>query len=385
MLTRTSGTASCGMAAAMVIGFGAFAQVGGDEPPPAAPPVTIPAGVPTPEPVPEHFCGVDLSLPGQIRDIVSNALGQGFNRPGAEVEAFLDGAQTRYATGPELLTAAAARFGITEAGLWAEVERYKHINCGVMPLVNGDDAAIDEDRGRYEAVEASEAAWTFARDVTLHVVLHEIGHGLIREFDLPVLANEETTADAFATHYLTTHMPDRAVDAIRARVTSLMIEAGDEPVDDWKGEHDHDGRRAFQIAALAVAADPVKYAPVAAVVGMSEEDIEEAVDYGAEIHRDWRRALEPLWMPAGAASTEAAVEYDDQGVFVKRVCEGALATEVERALRRFDWHSTVTVRFVDDSGGAGWSRGSRTVTVNSEYLNRFVEQGGKAVVEVGVR
>jgi hypothetical protein len=45
-------------------------------------------------------------------------------------------------------------------------------------------------------------------------MVHELGHALIREFDLPILGNEETMADAFATHYLTTHLPDRAVDAI---------------------------------------------------------------------------------------------------------------------------------------------------------------------------
>lgn len=212
--------------------------------------------------------------------------------------------------------------------------------------------------------------------MTLHVVLHEIGHGLIREFDIPVLANEETTADAFATHYLVMHMPDRAVEVLEARVASLMIEVGEGPVEGWGGERDHDGRRAFQIAALALAADAEKYAPVAAVAGMSEEDIEGAADYGAEIHRSWRRVLGRLWMPAGAAQ----VEYDAESVFVWRVCECALATEIEQALRRFDWHSMVTVDFVDEGGGAGWSRGNRTVTVRSGYMNRFVEQGGRGLV-----
>jgi hypothetical protein len=31
----------------------------------------------------------------------------------------------------------------------------------------------------------------FAADVTLHVVLHELGHAVIRKFDLMVLGNEE--------------------------------------------------------------------------------------------------------------------------------------------------------------------------------------------------
>ena len=63
----------------------------------------------------------------------------------------------------------------------------------------------------------------FAENVTLHVVLHELGHGLIREFDLPILGNEETMADAFATFYLTHYMPERAKAIIEARTRSLLI------------------------------------------------------------------------------------------------------------------------------------------------------------------
>lgn len=357
MVTRATGAVFKGLAAAAVLvaGAGGFAPSRAKQQPPTA------------DPVPDHVCAVDLRVAGQMKDIVSNALGRGFDRPGASVAAFMDGAETRYASGPELLRAAAARFGLTEAELLAEVERHKHVNCGVRPT-------SDEDRGRHDGVEASEEAWAFARHVTLHVVLHEIGHGLVREFDLPVLGNEETAADAFATHYLVMHMPERAVDVLKARVTSLMIEAGEGPAEGWSGEHDHDGRRAYQIAALAVAADAEKYAPVAAVVGMSKDDIDDAADYGAEIHRSWRRVLTPLWMPAGAASGEARVSYDARSVFVRRVCEGGLAEDIERALRRFDWHSMVKVDFVDGEGGAGWNRSRRTVTVNSEYVARFVAQ-----------
>jgi hypothetical protein len=221
----------------------------------------------------------------------------------------------------------------------------------------------------------------FAKNVTVHVVLHEMGHALVREFDLPVLANEETTADAFATYYLTTYMPNRAVDVLTARVTSLMIEASEETKIEWSGEHDHDARRAHQIAALAIASDPVKYKPVAAVVKMSEDDIKKARDYGAEIHRSWRRVLRPLLMPDGVASSEARVVYDAKNPFLNELCgpPGGLASEIEAALKRIDWHSQVTVSFVDGDGGAAWSRSSRTITVNSKYVRRFIEQGRRGL------
>ncbi len=329
---------------------------------------STPASAQEPEPAVNHECSVDLTLAGMMKDIVSNALIRGLHRPEPGVASFLAGAETRYATAPELLRAAAEQFKVGEDVLGAEVEKFKHCNC--RHGVTGD-GELSPRAEPHDAVEVS----AFARDVTLHVVLHELGHALIREFDIPVLGNEETVADAFATYYITTYMPDRAVDVLTARTTSLMIEAGEASAVDWSGEHDHDARRAHQIAALAVAADPERYQGVAAVVGMSEADIREARDYGAEIRRSWRRVLTPLWMPDGAASAEARVLYDADSEFIDRLCAGGLASEVESAVKRFDWHSQVTIRFVDGAGGAGWSRSGRTVTVHSAYVRRFVEQG----------
>jgi hypothetical protein len=315
----------------------------------------------------EPRCEVDLANPGSMKDIVSNALMRGLQRPEADVRAFLKNAETKFAIGQDLLLAAARHFEVDEAEMAAAVERFKHCNCE-----HGEGNGRDGRPGD-GVVEVS----AFARDVTLHVVLHELGHALVREFDLPVLGNEETMADAFATHYLTTHLPDRAAEVLRARTTSLMIEARDVPREEWpvRGEHDNDARRAFQIAALAVAADPAKYASVAKCVGMSEQDIEKAQDYGAEIHRAWRRILAPVWMPHGVHSSEARVVCDPENASFAQVGSTGLAADLESILTRFDWHSQVTIRFAAGDGGAAWSRAKRTITVHSDYIRRFVEQG----------
>ncbi len=340
-----------------------------------------------------HTCTVDLSRTGDMRVIVSNTLITGLNQPDPSVGRFLAGAEQRFATGPELLAATAKHFKLDEAMLAAEVDRYRHCTCTMADVIGGvpetkdrageragvGDVADAGGGGDAAKAEASAEVSAFAKDVTLHVVLHELAHALIREFDLAVLGNEETAADAFATYYLTTYMPDRALDVLKARVTSLAIEASESPVDHWRGEHDHDGRRAFQIAAMAVAADAQKYAPVGEIVGMGERDIARAKDYGAENRRSWRRALAPLWMPEGEASKEARVMYDPGHPFTRNLCGEGIAGEIEGAIKRFDWHSTVTVRFVDGEGGAGWSRSSRTITVNSQYVRRFVAQGAKGM------
>ena len=322
-------------------------------------------------------CTVDLKLRGVMRDILSNALRLGLGVPEARVAAYLNGDAKQHTTSEELLRGCAKQFGIPEPRLQAEVERFLHCNCSHAPLPG--QQALPGHAASPGAAESAPIS-VFAKDVALHVVLHELGHALIREFDLPVLGNEEAMADAFATHYLTCHLPERALATLKARVASLQVEAGEVPRAEWpvNGEHDNDARRAFQIAALAVAADAERYAEVAKLAGMSQRDITKAMDYGAEIHRSWRRILTPLWMPADRPSGEARVVGDDASACYRQLDELGLVRELRAVVTRFDWHSQVTIRFVDGDGGAAWSRSARTVTVHSGYLQRFVAQGKTA-------
>lgn len=323
-------------------------------------------------------CVVNLSKAGMMKDVVWNVLVRAEHKPELEVRIFLKDAQRNYSTGDELLKAAAEHFQIDQKRLEGLVEHWRHINCKheAIPGYAIPDArsetAVDEPLSPLQVS-------AFAADVTLHVVLHEIGHAVIREFDLMILGNEETMADAFATHMLTEHFPERALGAISARVKSLMIEANEVPRDQWTvgGEHDNDARRAYQIAALAIAADREKYASIAGVVSMSTRDIEKACDYGAEIHRSWRRTLSPLLMPADKASKEYRFSADQSTRQFVDAGEQSLSSTIEAALRRVDWHSQVTVKFVGGSGGAAWNRSTRTITVHSEYLQRFIAQGVK--------
>jgi hypothetical protein len=332
---------------------------------------------------PQAGCSVDLTKPGQMSDILSNALLSLDKYDEAEVKKFLTGSQDRYSSGNELLTSAAKKFNIEEKELTRLVTEFKHCNC-THPVAAGTklgSAKVGTSAASVGSMlNANLPVSKFAEDVTLHVVLHEMAHAIVREFDLPVLANEETMADAFATFYLTTYMPDRAADVLEARVKSWMIEAGEVPRREWtvQGEHNSDARRAYQVAAVAVAADPVKYKRVAVAAGMSDNNIRSASDYGTEIHRSWRRILRPLMMPEGMKSTEARVIFDDGSETAKQLSSRPFAKEIETALRSFDWHSTVRIAFVEGDGGAGWNRSRRTVTVNSAYIKRFIRQGVQA-------
>ena len=318
-------------------------------------------------------CSVDLTKPGQMADIISNGLLSLDRFDESVVAKFLSDADERYDSGDALLVAAAKEFDMERKELSDLVTRFKHVNCdhATQPTQPGTPML----RTGTRPTKTSAKVTPFAEDVVTHVVLHELGHAVIREFDLPVLGNEETMADAFATVYLTRHMPDRAAVILEARVRSLMIEAKEVPLAEWTvlGEHNSDARRAAQIAALAVAADGEKYKNVAAAAGLSERSIRNARDYGTEIHRSWRRILAPIRMPTGSQSREAKMGFEGQ--IGSQLKPRPVAKELETALRSFDWHSTVTIAFIDGDGGAGWSRSRRTVTVNSAYVERFIRQG----------
>lgn len=324
-------------------------------------------------------CTVHLEISRQMRDVVSNVLMHGFGEEEMAVRGFLDEQDYDAIDSDALVRAAAERFDIEPDHFAWSVERFHHVNCDHEG--GGDPTA--------PPAEITDFAW----NVTVHVVLHELGHALVREFDLPILGNEETLADAFATYYLTTYLPERAPDVLLARVQSLMYEADEVPRAEWEvwGEHNSDARRAYQIAALAVAADLDAYRPIARAVGMSDRQIRSARDYGAEIHRSWRRQLAPLWMPTDLRSNEARLRVNDKEEGEgesdldqpKRSTE-PLAASLTRTglddlfrdvLTRFDWHSQVTLLFQEGSGGAGWSRSKRTITVHRGYIERFIRQG----------
>lgn len=80
---------------------------------------------------PVHFavCLVDLTEPGQLSDILSNALVEGLRKDKRTVQAFLDGAQGKYSKAEELFRAAMDRFEVAEAALRTKVREYHHGGC----------------------------------------------------------------------------------------------------------------------------------------------------------------------------------------------------------------------------------------------------------------
>ena len=216
----------------------------------------------------------------------------------------------------------------------------------------------------------------FAENVTTHLLMHELAHALIREFDLPVLGNEENIADSFATLFIEQTMPDRAEAIIKDRTRFWLAEARARGEINLKGEHAPDARRAYRAACWLYGADPEAFPSLPSWAGLSDQDAYGCADAAPELLRSWRRVLRPNMMPDGMTSSEFRVVYED-GPMTAMVEEHGLLEEVGDIIGRFDWHSLITLHFDRCDKGAYWRRNGRTIVLCDEYFMHIMLQEPK--------
>ncbi|MDX8352563.1 DUF4344 domain-containing metallopeptidase [Cognatiyoonia sp. IB215182] len=216
----------------------------------------------------------------------------------------------------------------------------------------------------------------FAIAVTRHVLYHELAHALIREFQLPVLANEEVMADTFATSWIISQHYSEAPALILPRIESWMYEASEvSPRDyDFKSEHPLDIRRAYQTACLLYGADPAEWSEHVAWLEFPETDLADCSDTAPDQIAGWEAIIAPHLLPASERSERVEVIYGEGPMKSAMQASGmfdAFADEV----RRFDWPEKITLHFDHCGEGAYWNRTNRLITLCDEYVQRFVDQG----------
>jgi len=220
------------------------------------------------------------------------------------------------------------------------------------------------------AIAAQNALSEYTENVVSHVVLHELGHALIREFDLPILANEEVMADTFATFYVVQNMPDQSLALITARVRSFQAEMDEETV---FAEHPDDVRRAGQMICLAYGLDPEKFEELARNSGMTGAEAASCRDTASEIGRSWRRLLAPLKRPEGTRVTEFQ-GIVGEGPWKEAIMSSELTSTLHPVIASFDWHSLITLQFDNCDMGAVWYRNGRRILICDNLIARFEAQ-----------
>lgn len=208
------------------------------------------------------------------------------------------------------------------------------------------------------------------KDALLHVLAHEIGHAVLREFDLPILGPEEDIADDFATIYIHLTLPERAADIVAARATQNMAD-GVQP--EMFSEYRHDKQRAGRSVCLLYGQDPDGYADLAAQFGLEGEEAANCADFATEVGRSWRRIIADYRMPEGTRVTEVGLDVDDTPAAQALASEDFLE-EAYILLSGIDWHSRVTLAVAECDGAGSWSRNGRRMTICDAYMMRFERQ-----------
>ncbi|MCL2385800.1 MAG: DUF4344 domain-containing metallopeptidase, partial [Alphaproteobacteria bacterium] len=147
------------------------------------------------------------------------------------------------------------------------------------------------------------------------VLLHETGHLLISEFDLPVLGREEDAADRFAVATMTINGASKQYEALLP--VAAFWDAVHQLQDhyDWSDEHGEPEQRAFQIFCLVYGSDPDNHDEIARQIGLSPSRRQSCIQEAAKNLKDWLGLLKPTMNSTLAANMgiqvpSVAVIYD---------------------------------------------------------------------------
>lgn len=138
----------------------------------------------------------------------------------------------------------------------------------------------------------------FVTGNAFHILLHEIGHLLIDQLDLPVLGQEEDAADNYATLTLIEWDTGLADQALADTAYSWFLRHDDTADHDgdegeFFSEHDLDVQRAYRVICHLVGVDEQAFGPLATDLGVYPDETE-SCDYSADLSaKSWAQVLFP--------------------------------------------------------------------------------------------
>jgi hypothetical protein len=131
------------------------------------------------------------------------------------------------------------------------------------------------------------------------ILVHEIGHALVDQWQLPVLGREEDAVDAFSTIFMTEFVPDGGRIALwAAELFDFLAGHGAKgqsvrlPLQAFADEHSLDEQRAFSIVCWVYGSNPKRYAGLATIPELKSR-IPRCVDEYAQLKRSWLKLLRP--------------------------------------------------------------------------------------------
>ncbi|MFT6301685.1 MAG: hypothetical protein ACJAY2_000866 [Pseudomonadales bacterium] len=133
-------------------------------------------------------------------------------------------------------------------------------------------------------------------DVYFHTLVHEVGHVLFAQYDLPMLAREEDAADALASVLLLEYAENGAQVVLNAAEMFGLESEGREGFDesDFWSEHSLDIQRYYASICHVYGSDPGEHQGlINTEYGMSKERAEVCEIEYERIRRSWLKVLKP--------------------------------------------------------------------------------------------
>jgi hypothetical protein len=258
--------------------------------------------------------------------------------------------------------------------------------CGSPSNAEMFQAGIDEiasERSRRLTSEQRRARAEFVFANMLFVTAHELGHALVSEMDLMVLAREEDVADAYATIGVLKCGADFArrvlVEAAKGLFLSAQRDrkAGDAP--QYYERHGLDEQRAYQIVCLMYGSDPARFKDLADETELPQDRRRSCGwDYDTA-SRSWDRALAPHMRVADQSKPQIEVIYGEaKGKLATyaRIFKASrfLETVIEQIADRFAWPASIVVEMRScGEANARWTIPTRRLHVCYELAEEFVE------------
>jgi len=218
----------------------------------------------------------------------------------------------------------------------------------------------------------------------LFAMLHELGHVVITEMELPVVGKEEDAADSFAAVRLIrlgSEFSHRVlVEAAKGWFLSVRRDkaSGDEV--DFYDTHGLDQQRAYQIVCFMVGADPIKFKDLADETKLPEDRQKScAKDYG-KAASSWELLLKPHLRAADQPKTKIDYAYGEgKGDRLVNIAEVARSIQLLETLARrwgasFAWPAPFTLE-TQTCGfpNAAWVPTTRKLTVCYELFADFAD------------
>jgi len=223
------------------------------------------------------------------------------------------------------------------------------------------------------AAETPKKLTPFVENVLTHVILHEFGHAMFREFEIPILGNEEVQADSFATFYTVRHFNQRAYDIVSARAKSWFVEDSENSFQDFSGEHPLDIRRGYQVMCWVYGAEPNALGDSIQWLNFSDRDLADCRDTGADQIDSWNKVL-----PNRDTVVKSRINVIfGEGPYKKVVKKSRLFEKLAQHFRGYPWPETITLHFDHCSEGASWNRHKRRILICDNHVERFFEQETK--------